>query len=64
MSESKMNYSINEVMEVRFRPAFRGYNQDDVDVFLDHIVQDYMAFNKEIDRLNKEIENLKKGYRR
>lgn len=62
MSKEGFNFSVKEVMEARFRPSFRGYNQDEVDVFLDKVLQDYAAFEKEIDRLEEEVEYLKKGY--
>ncbi|WP_164219287.1 DivIVA domain-containing protein [Virgibacillus sp. YIM 98842] len=62
MGKVQVNLSLNDVLETRFRQSFRGYNQDDVDVFLDKVVQDYAAFNKEIDRLEQEVEQLKKGY--
>jgi DivIVA domain-containing protein len=62
VSKNQMNYSVNDVLEVRFRQSFRGYNQDDVDVFLDRVIEDYAAYKKEIERLNQEIEKLKKGY--
>lgn len=64
MSENQVKLSLNDIMETQFRQSFRGYHPQDVDEFLDTIVADYAAFNKEIDRLNQEIEQLKKGYRR
>lgn len=62
MGKVQVNLSLNDVLEARFRQSFRGYNQDDVDVFLDKVVQDYAVFNKEINRLEQEVEQLKKGY--
>lgn len=62
MSKKAFNFSVEDMLEVRFRPSFRGYNQDEVDVFLDKVLQDYAAFEKEIARLEEEMENLKKGY--
>ena len=35
----------------------------DVDQIMEDVIEDYATFTKEIDRLNKEIEKLKKGYR-
>ncbi len=37
----------------------RGYNQEEVDEFLDKIIQDYDVFQEEIDRLKQENERLK-----
>ena len=59
---SKFNFSLNDVMEARFRQSFRGYHQRDVDEFLDKVTEDYAAFSKEIDRLEQEMEQIKKGY--
>lgn len=63
MSENQINLSLNDLLEARFRQSFRGYNQQDVDEFLDFVTEDYVAFNKEIDRLKDEVDRLKKGYR-
>ncbi len=63
MSENKLNFSLNDLLEARFRQSFRGYNQQDVDEFIDSVTEDYVAFNKEIDRLKDEVDKLKKGYR-
>ncbi len=63
MSENQINLSLNDLLEARFRQSFRGYNQQDVDEFLDSVTEDYVAFNKEIDRLKDEVDRLKKGYR-
>lgn len=62
MNNKPFNFSLNDVKEARFRSGFRGYNQEDVDVFLDRVVEDYAAYNNEIDRLKQEIDELKKGY--
>jgi DivIVA domain-containing protein len=60
MVSNQFNLSLNDVMETRFRQSFRGYNPHDVDAFIDSVVEDYVAFNKEIDRLKDEVEKLKK----
>lgn len=52
MSENKIILSLNDLLEARFRQSFRGYNQQDVDGFIDSVTEDYVAFNKEIDRLS------------
>lgn len=62
MSENQVTLSVNDVMEARFRQSFRGYNQEDVDEFLEIVTNDYAALNKEIDRLKQEVDQLKKGY--
>ncbi|UFU01375.1 DivIVA domain-containing protein [Radiobacillus kanasensis] len=39
----------------------RGYHQEEVDEFLDVVIQDYENFQQEIDRLRQENERLKRG---
>ena len=58
-----MNFSLDDMTEARFRQSLFGYNQQDVEDFLDKVVEDYQAFILEIELLNEEIDNLKKGYR-
>jgi len=55
-----------EILEHEFKTGVRGYKPDEVDHFLDEIIQDYEAFNKKITalteenkRLAEEIEELK-----
>ncbi len=50
-----------EILEKDFKTAIRGYNQEEVDQFLDIIIQDYEALHKEIERLKQENERLKKN---
>jgi DivIVA domain-containing protein len=50
-----------EILEKDFKTAIRGYNQEEVDQFLDIVIQDYEALQKEIDRLKQENERLKKN---
>lgn len=40
-----------EVQQVEFRLAFRGYNERDVDAFLDRITEDLSAYQEEAERL-------------
>ncbi|PYZ95218.1 cell division regulator GpsB [Salipaludibacillus keqinensis] len=50
----------NEIYEKDFKSSMRGYNQDEVDQFLDEIIKDYEAFETRIQWLEKENERLKK----
>ncbi|WP_373894889.1 DivIVA domain-containing protein [Virgibacillus sp. CBA3643] len=63
MDKKQANFSAMDVHEVRFRRSFRGYNEYDIDNFIDKVIEDYEALNREIDRLNNEVDQLKKGYR-
>lgn len=50
----------NEIYEKDFKTSMRGYNQDEVDQFLDDIIKDYEAFETRIEWLEQENERLKK----
>lgn len=52
--------SKNEIYEKDFKTSMRGYNQDEVDQFLDDIIKDYEAFENRIQWLETETERLKK----
>src|SRR5690625_1318385 len=56
-----MQLSGKDIFEKDFKTAMRGYNQQEVDEFLDIIIQDYDAMNQEINRLQQENERLKKN---
>lgn len=47
------------ILEKEFKTAMRGYNQEDVDLFLDQVIQDYEAFKKIVADLRLENEKLK-----
>jgi DivIVA domain-containing protein len=40
-----------DVQQVEFRLAFRGYNERDVDAFLDRVTEDLAAYLEELERL-------------
>ncbi|WP_405101893.1 cell division regulator GpsB [Oceanobacillus sp. FSL H7-0719] len=60
MSLEKIQLSGKDIFEKDFKTAMRGYSQEQVDEFLDTIIQDYDAFNLEIKRLQQENEKLRK----
>lgn len=45
-----------DVQQVQFRLAFRGYNERDVDTFLDRVTEDLTARIEERDRLIRQLE--------
>jgi len=61
MSLSRIQLSGKDILEKDFKTAMRGYNQEEVDEFLDAIIQDYDIFKQEIDRLQAENEKLRKN---
>ncbi|SER12131.1 DivIVA domain-containing protein [Gracilibacillus ureilyticus] len=50
-----------DILEKNFKTSMRGYNQEEVDEFLDTIIQDYEYFQQEISRLRTENDRLKKN---
>ncbi len=56
-----MQMNTKEILEKDFKISMRGYNQEEVDEFLDKIIQDYEAFQQEIDKLKQENEHLRKN---
>ncbi|MEN2766212.1 cell division regulator GpsB [Ornithinibacillus xuwenensis] len=61
MQPNRAQLNTKDILEKDFKTAMRGYNQEEVDGFLDIVIQDYEAFGKEIDRLKQEVERLKKS---
>ncbi|MFC2948342.1 cell division regulator GpsB [Virgibacillus sediminis] len=61
MSLNRVQLNGKDILEKEFKTAMRGYNQEEVDEFLDMIIQDYDAFKQEIERLQQENERLKKN---
>ncbi|GAB3066259.1 cell division regulator GpsB [Virgibacillus ainsalahensis] len=61
MSLNRVQLNGKDILEKEFKTAMRGYNQEQVDEFLDVVIQDYDAFKQEIERLQQEIERFKKS---
>jgi|SRR5690625_2516315 len=61
MTVNRVQLTVNDILEKEFKKSMRGYNEEDVDAFLDIIIKDYEAFNKEIARLKQENERFKKS---
>lgn len=60
MSLNRVQLSAKDILEKDFKTAMRGYNQEEVDEFLDIIIQDYEFLQQEIEKLQMENERLKK----
>lgn len=60
MNKESSQLTGKDILDKDFKVAMRGYNQAQVDEFLDIIIQDYTLFNKQIEKLNNENERLKK----
>lgn len=52
-------FTSKDILEKDFKTAMRGYNQDEVDHFLDEVIQDYEAFSKRIEQLQNENKRLR-----
>ncbi|MGJ9456779.1 cell division regulator GpsB [Oceanobacillus sp. CF4.6] len=61
MSLNRVQLSGKDILEKDFKTGMRGYNQEEVDEFLDAVIQDYDIFKQEIERLQAENEKLKKN---
>lgn len=59
MSLKSIKLNGKEILEKDFKTGMRGYNQEEVDEFLDTVIQDYDTFQQEIDRLKQENDRLK-----
>ena len=47
------------ILEKEFKTGLRGYNQEEVDLFLDDVIQDYQAFKNKINELQNENSRIK-----
>ncbi|PSL41940.1 DivIVA domain-containing protein [Planomicrobium soli] len=52
-------FTAKDILEKDFKTGMRGYNQDEVDHFLDEIIQDYEIFSKKIEQLQNENKRLR-----
>ena len=55
--ETKLDAKI--ILEKEFKTGMRGYNQEEVDLFLDDVIQDYQLFKKRITELEAENNRIK-----
>lgn len=51
-------YNPKEILQKEFKSKMRGYDPIEVDEFLDNVIKDYEAFNKEILSLQEENSRL------
>lgn len=54
-----MKLTAQEIVEKEFKKSMKGYHVDDVDTFLNDIIEDYEAFETLVQQLNDENEQLK-----
>lgn len=49
-----------DILDKKFRQTANGYDPDEVDTFLDKILDDYRSIDKEVEDLNAQIISLKR----
>lgn len=54
-----INYDAREILQKEFTTKMRGYNQIEVDEFLDGVIKDYETFTRELLALREENQRLK-----
>lgn len=59
MNTKNSQLTSEEILKKNFKTSMRGYNQIEVDEFLDKIIKDYEFFTDEIAKLHKEVQQLK-----
>lgn len=64
MTINRIQLTETNILEKEFKKSMRGYNEEDVDEFLDVIIKDYEAFTEEINRLKQENERFRKSMER
>ncbi|NKW93097.1 cell division regulator GpsB [Bacillus toyonensis] len=60
MISDKIKLTAKDILEKEFKTGMRGYQQEEVDKFLDMIIKDYEAFHKEFDQLKQQNVRLKR----
>nr|WP_225418239.1 cell division regulator GpsB [Companilactobacillus mishanensis] len=53
-----LNFQPNDILQKEFKTKMRGYDQAEVDQFLDGIIKDYEAYSNELNRLKSENNRL------
>ncbi|MFV8829953.1 cell division regulator GpsB [Alkalihalobacterium sp. APHAB7] len=61
---SQIRFTAKDILEKEFKTSIKGYNQDDVDKFLDAIIQDYEKFHETVERLEQENQQLRREVKR
>lgn len=55
----RMKLTSQEIVEKEFKKSMKGYNVDEVDTFLNIIIEDYEGFEAELASLREENARLK-----
>ncbi|WP_088105389.1 cell division regulator GpsB [Halalkalibacter urbisdiaboli] len=60
MYNQEIRLTAKDILNKDFKSSMRGYNPDEVDKFLDTIIQDYEVFQRAIEQLEQENQQLKR----
>ncbi|QDI90047.1 cell division regulator GpsB [Salicibibacter halophilus] len=60
MMPANVQLEAKEILEKEFKTSMKGYNKEEVDQFLDTIIQDYERFREQVEKLEKEVGQLRK----
>jgi DivIVA domain-containing protein len=60
MNQQNIRFTAKEILEKDFKTSMRGYNPDEVDKFLDVVIQDYELFQRKVELLEQENAHLKR----
>jgi DivIVA domain-containing protein len=59
MERPKIKLSVDEIVEVEFKKSkMSGYKKEDVDAFLDTVIEDYETFNEMLTYVHKKNKDL------
>lgn len=56
----RMRLTAEQIVEKEFKKSMKGYNVDEVDTFLNIIIEDYEEFEQQMNALKEENARLKK----
>lgn len=60
LKELGIRLSAIDIHQKEFKTAFRGYDPDQINEYLDEVIRDYQAFEDIVQKLELEIKQLKK----
>jgi DivIVA domain-containing protein len=55
----RMKLTAQQIVEKDFKKSMKGYNVDEVDTFLNMIIEDYELFEQQLHAIREENERLK-----
>ena len=55
----RMKLTAQQIVEKDFKKSMKGYNVDEVDTFLNMIIEDYEIFEQQLHAMREENERLK-----